>query len=76
MTAEQHVVPVSVVRGTPTAEELAALVAVLMSRRASLAPSAVLASSASVSAWADPAARMRRFAEHGPGAWRRSGLPG
>jgi hypothetical protein len=73
MTAEQHVVPVSVVRGTPTAEELAAVVAVLMSRRGSSSSSSFLPDP---SAWADPAARLRRSVSHGPDAWRRSALPG
>jgi hypothetical protein len=72
MTSEQTVVPVSVVRGAPTAEEVAALVAVLVARRArSSAP----VPGTGLSAWADPAARMRTVPVPGPGAWRRSGLP-
>nr|WP_212845730.1 acyl-CoA carboxylase epsilon subunit [Catellatospora sp. IY07-71] len=55
-------------RGTPTAEEVAALVAVLSAR-----PAGAAAPAGPVSAWwrsglpAAPAA--------GPGAWRASGLP-
>jgi hypothetical protein len=64
----------SVVLGSPTPEELAAVVAVLRSRRASrlFLPAPV---PDSVSAWAEPAARMRPVVEHGPGAWQRSSLP-
>jgi hypothetical protein len=59
-----------VVRGTPTAEELAALVGALFSRRSTLAP-------------AQPPARSRWRASAlpgvplraGHGAWRASGLP-
>jgi hypothetical protein len=60
-----------VVRGTPTAEELAALVGVLWGRRAG----AVTAPAPVPSRWrasALPAAGLR----HGPGAWRASALPG
>jgi hypothetical protein len=62
-----------VVRGDPTAEEIAALVAVLTAR-------ARATGSASPerrrSAWADPSRRLRRPLPHGPGAWRSSALPG
>jgi Acyl-CoA carboxylase epsilon subunit len=59
-----------VVRGEPTASELAALVAVLATRSvpAAAAPSVR-------SAWADPARRLR-VGRPGPGGWRRSALPG
>jgi hypothetical protein len=59
-----------VVRGEPTAEELAALVAVLAARAAVPAPAAPARS-----AWADPARRLGLTARPGPGAWRRSALP-
>jgi hypothetical protein len=59
-----------VVRGEPTAEELAALVAVLAARAAA-APVRPRARSA----WADPAARLRVPLAPGPAAWRRSALP-
>lgn len=59
-----------VVRGEPTAEELAALVAVLAARAVTVAPSARVRS-----AWADPARRLGLTSRPGPGAWRRSALP-
>ena len=58
-----------VVRGEPTAEELAALVAVLAAR------AAVAAAPRVRSAWADPARRLSLTSRPGPGAWRRSALP-
>lgn len=58
---------VRVVRGTPTAEEVAALVGVLISR-SKTADTTV--SSGSVSAW------ERSARPHvGPASWRESGLP-
>jgi acyl-CoA carboxylase epsilon subunit len=59
-----------VVRGEPTAEELAALVAVLAARSAAPAPAR-----RPRSAWADPARRLGLTSRPGPGAWRRSALP-
>jgi len=59
-----------VVRGEPTAEELAALVAVLAARSAATAPAP-----RPRSAWADPVRRLGLTARPGPGAWRRSALP-
>jgi hypothetical protein len=59
-----------VVRGDPTPEELAALVAVLAARSAAPAPAPRLRS-----AWADPARRLGLTHRAGPGAWRRSALP-
>lgn len=59
-----------VVRGQPTAEELAALVAVLAARSAAPAPALKLRS-----AWADPSRRLGLTHRAGPGAWRRSTLP-
>jgi hypothetical protein len=58
-----------VVRGEPTAEELAALVAVLAARSAAPTPPRPR------SAWADPARRLGLAGRPGPGAWRRSALP-
>lgn len=58
---------VSVVRGTPTPEEVAALVGVLVSR--SMTADAT-ASRPSISAW-ERSARPST----GPGSWRESGLP-
>lgn len=62
-----------VVRGNPTAAELAALVTVLaatMGERDAAAPAG------RTSAWADRARRLRRPLPHGRDAWRRDGLPG
>jgi len=60
-----------VVRGEPTAEELAALVAVLAARAAASArPERRWRSG-----WADPATRPRAPLRPGPLAWRRSALP-
>jgi hypothetical protein len=59
-----------VVRGEPTAEELAVLVAVLSARSAAPAPAAP-----SRPAWADPGRRLGLVHRPGPGAWRRSALP-
>ena len=60
-----------VVRGEPSADELAALVAVLTTRSvsgAALAPPRR-------TAWNDPARLVRQPVYAGPGAWRASGLP-
>ena len=61
-----------VVRGDATPEEIAALVAVLLSRPAA----AESAPWPSPSAWADRSRLLRRPLQPGPGAWRRSALPG
>jgi hypothetical protein len=59
-----------VVRGEPTPEELAALVAVLAARSVPVAaPPRVR------SAWSDPARGFGLVRRPGPGAWRRSALP-
>ena len=69
MTSERAVVPVmpevSVVRGNPTAEELAALVAVVRQQAAASASGAEGAPLPR-SAWSDPAARLRGPL---PGRW-------
>ncbi|HEY6748309.1 MAG TPA: acyl-CoA carboxylase subunit epsilon [Mycobacteriales bacterium] len=59
-----------VVRGEPTPSELAALIAVLATRSGPDPATPPVRS-----AWADPARRLR-VARPGPGAWRRSALPG
>jgi hypothetical protein len=63
-----------VIRGDATPEEIAALVAVLMSRSASGAE--VPPSRPAPSAWSDRSRLLRRPLFPGPGAWRRSALPG
>jgi hypothetical protein len=60
-----------VVRGDATPEEIAALVAVLLSRTA-----AGEAARRAPSAWADRSRQLRRPLVPGPDAWRRSALPG
>ncbi len=63
---------IRVVRGTPTAEELAALVGVLTAR----ATAAVATSAGPVrSRWRDRAALVGAPLLPGPGTWRASGLP-
>ena len=66
MTSDET--PAIVVRGTPTPEELAALVAVLSAASGGGAP----ASEQTTSPWASHAVTMRQPVHHGPGAWRTS----
>jgi len=61
-----------VVRGDATPEEIAAVLAVLLSRPGAEAPPPRQAPSA----WSDRSRLLRRPLFPGPGAWRRSGLPG
>jgi len=62
-----------VIRGDATPEEIAAVVAVLLSRRAVAdGPAARPVPSA----WADRSRLLRRPLFPGPDAWRRSALPG
>ena len=61
-----------VVRGDATPEEIAALVAVLLSRPGEDESPPV----PERSAWADRSSGLRRPLRPGPGAWRRSALPG
>jgi len=58
-----------VVRGTPTAEEVAALVGALLTRPRPAAPAAP------VSRWARSARPSAGF-RPAPGGWRAAGLPG
>ncbi|GHH58801.1 acyl-CoA carboxylase subunit epsilon [Lentzea cavernae] len=62
-----------VVKGTPDDHQLAALTAVVAGL-ASAAPAE--AEPERRSEWANPARRVRRPLQHGPGAWRASGFPG
>jgi len=66
VSAEQPLL--RVVRGAPTAEELAALVAVVTARTAATRPETTPSS-----AWTDRARLVRRFPVPGQGAWRASG---
>jgi hypothetical protein len=63
-----------VIRGDATPEEIAAVVAVLLARSA--ASDASPSARRLPSAWADRSRLLRRPVHPGPGAWRRSGLPG
>ena len=68
--------PLSVVRGEPTAEDLAALTAVLAARtRASTPVPRHPAAPRAASGWLDRAALIRAPLRPGPGAWRRSLRP-
>jgi hypothetical protein len=58
--------PAVVVRGSATAEELAALVAVLSAASGGDAP----APDGATSTWAAHSAALRHPLGHGPGAWR------
>ena len=60
-----------VVRGVPTPEELAAVVALLSVQPAAAPPAAV----APPSLWSSAARAVRRPLPSGPGAWRASSLP-
>lgn len=75
MTSPQLDQPVRVLRGDPTEEELAALLAVLRARAG--AASAEQEHKArqprrAVSAWRNPSHTMPRRPVPGPGAWRSS----
>jgi hypothetical protein len=72
--SEHHPV-LRVVRGEPTTEELAALVAVVTATMATARARAASADRAGPTAWTDRAARMAPLPRPGPGAWRRSALP-
>jgi Acyl-CoA carboxylase epsilon subunit len=61
----------SVVRGAPTPEELAAVVVALAARGGQPAP----APRPRRSEWAAKSRQMRPALTAGPGAWRASGLP-
>ncbi|GAA4435593.1 acyl-CoA carboxylase epsilon subunit [Actinokineospora soli] len=60
-----------VTRGTPTPEELAALTAVVLAAAAGGDDAERTAGSP----WSARSAQIRRPLDHGPGAWRASGLP-
>ena len=80
MTSEPGEHPLfSVVSGSPSAEELAALTAVvaakLAARQRATTAQAAAAARPAPSAWLDRAALARAPLHPGRGAWRRSGLP-
>ena len=61
-----------VIRGDATAEEIAALLAVISAKGSAEPPRPARKP---VSTWADRAALTRRPVSAGPGAWAASGLP-
>ena len=63
-----------VIRGDATPEEIAAVLAVLLSRAA--ASDAAPPARPAPSAWSDRSRLVRRPLFAGPDAWRRSALPG
>jgi hypothetical protein len=63
-----------IVKGNPSDEEVAALVAVV-SALGSGSGSGDGAPERPRSAWSDRRAQVREALPHGPGAWRASGLP-
>lgn len=62
-----------VIRGDATPEEIAALIAVVAAANAR--GTAAEPPAPRMSAWRDPARRVRGPLPHGPGAWRASALP-
>jgi hypothetical protein len=67
-------VVIKVERGSPTPEELAAVVALVRARAAALVPPVQLPRP--LDAWADPARTVpHRVPRPGPGAWRMSVWP-
>jgi hypothetical protein len=70
----------AVIRGDASAEEIAALTAVLAAKSAAAARLAAAAATADRGAhafgWASRRAMLRKPLSHGPGAWRASARPG
>ena len=78
MESERTGPALRVLRGAPSAEELAALTAVLASVQARIIPNANAPGSprpARGPGWPDRAALIGAPLQPGPGAWRRSALP-
>ena len=63
----------TIVRGDPTPEDIAALVTVLTARRQSAGQAR--AGAASRSGWSSRSRMMRDPLSRGPGAWKASALP-
>jgi len=70
MTNEFDSADLKIVRGEPTAEELAAIILVLRDQVRELA-----SKNKSRSEWNSPHRSTRNFFAHGNGMWRRSALP-
>jgi acyl-CoA carboxylase epsilon subunit len=64
-----------VVRGNPTAEELAALVVVLAARPRAVPAAPAARTTVRRSTWAAPSRLLRENVWAGPGGWKRSALP-
>ena len=76
MSVPEPVQPLVLVKGDATAEEVAALVAVLHGvASASAAAAAASEEPPTRSAWAAPARGVRASHHAGPGGWRASALP-
>ncbi len=65
----------SVVRGRPTDEEMAAVMAVLAARAIAARKALAVQHAPARSAWSDRSSQLRRPLVAGPGAWRASALP-
>ncbi len=70
-TSDAEPRPLVLVRGLATAEEVAALVAVLQARAAATA----VPPPPAASEWSAPHRKVRAPYPHGRGGWRSSGLP-
>ena len=73
MSGDEPAPLLRVVRGDPTPEELAALVAVVAARASA---ARAVRDRPRRSAWGDPASAVRGVHRPGPDGWRRSRLPG
>ena len=67
--------PVRLVRGDPSPEELAALVTVLAAAAAGDGDGGSALTARAASQWSSPRRMVRLTYPHGPGAWRASALP-
>ena len=72
-TSDQQPPLLRVVRGNPTHDELAALVAVVAARRAGAAEDT--SSAVPRSGWTDRSRALRGIHRPGPHGWRSAGLP-
>jgi acyl-CoA carboxylase epsilon subunit len=70
---DESKVVLRVVRGAPTDDELAALIAVVAARRAAADVSA--SRSVRRSGWTDRSRALRGIHHHGPNGWRSAALP-
>ena len=66
----------TVVRGDASAEEIAALTAVLAAKTSAAAGPSAAGRNQRVTGWGSRPAMLRRPLRHGPGLWRASARPG